>query len=180
MPYAIAVFFEDEFEQYIYDIWKELGDQLSLQPMHKTPVPHLSLHVAESYNIELLDDYLRPILRQFDPFDVTVGGLGIFTGAQPGIHLNVRVTEKLHDLHAAVWEALTEISTGTNPNFHPDNWIPHIGVFPGKLDVDAIADATKLLTTRDFKRKITIDEIGLLGSDEGEMKGYTTQFRLSG
>ena len=71
-------------------VWARLQDQLGLQGMEIPPFPHVSYHVAEQYEVAVVEPILRAFATSTAPFEVVTTGLGIFTrGLQPVLYVTV-------------------------------------------------------------------------------------------
>ena len=60
-------------------VWASLQDRLGLQGMDVPPFPHVSYHVAEQYEVALLEPMVRAFAMHTAPVEVVTTGLGIFT-----------------------------------------------------------------------------------------------------
>src|SRR5262249_4118306 len=81
--------------------------QLGLQGMDCPPFPHVSYHVAEQYEVAVVEPILRAFAAHTVPLEVVTTGLGIFTrGLQPVLYVTVARHPDLSALQAALWPAL--------------------------------------------------------------------------
>ena len=163
-------------------VWASLQDRLGLQGMDMPPLPHVSYHVAEQYEVTLLEPLVRACAAHTAPFEVETTGLGIFTtGLQPVLYLTVVRHPRLSALHAALWPTLAALSAGIIEYYHPDQWVPHITLHHGNLSPDALAEAVRLLSPMDFRWRLRIDNLALLtGNGEPAQHRVPYWFPLTG
>src|SRR5262244_4382554 len=158
-------------------VWASLQDRLGLQGMDVPPFPHVSYHVAEQYEVGLLEPLVRACAAHTAPFEVETTGLGIFTtGLQPLLYLTVVRHPRLSALHAALWPTLAALSAGINEYYHPDQWVPHITLHHGNLSADALAEAVRCLSQWDFTWRLRLDNLTLLVGD-GEIPQPHVQYQ---
>jgi 2'-5' RNA ligase len=155
-----------------------LKDRFSFHGMDVPPFPHVSYHVAEQYEVALLEPILRTFAAYTAPFEVETTGLGIFTtGLQPVLYVNVVRHPRLSALHAALWPTLAALSAGIIEYYHPDRWVPHITLHHGNLSYDALVEAVRLLSPRGFTWRLRMDNLALLAGD-GETLQHRVQYRF--
>src|SRR5262249_28369422 len=113
-------------------VWASLQDRLGLQGMDVPPFPHVSYHVAEQYEVTLLEPIMRAYAAHTAPFEVETTGLGIFTtGLQPVLYLTVVRRPRLSALQAALWPTLAALSAGIIEDYHPYQWTPQTTLHHG-------------------------------------------------
>lgn len=166
--YGIVSLLDPQHDALVEGIWSEFKSRFGVHGVHRTPVAHFSYHVAEGYDQAKLRDVLLPIAAQFAPFTVRTNGLGIFTNEEPALYIPVHMTGTLRHLHQALWEPLSSIATGVHPLYHPERWVPHITLAEGDVDHELMIHLIALLIQRDFYWQIRVDNLTLLGSDEGQ------------
>jgi 2'-5' RNA ligase len=102
-------------------VWTSLQDRLGRQGMDVPPFPHVSYHVAEQYEVALLEPIVRAFAAHTAPVEVVTTGLGIFTtGLQPVLYITVARHPGLSALQAALWPTLAALSAGIIEYYHPD------------------------------------------------------------
>ena len=158
-------------------VWTSLQDRLGLQGMDVPPFPHVSYHVAEQYEVALVEPILRAFATSTAPLEVVTTGLGIFTrGLQPVLYVTVARHPGLSALQAALWPTLTALSAGINEYYHPEQWVPHITLHHGNLSADALAEAVRFLRHWDCTWRLRLDNLTLLMSD-GEHPQHHVQYQ---
>jgi 2'-5' RNA ligase len=158
-------------------VWTSLQDRLGRQGMDVPPFPHVSYHVAEQYEVALLEPIVRAFAAHTAPVEVVTTGLGIFTtGLQPVLYITVARHPGLSALQAALWPTLAALSAGIIEYYHPDQWVPHITLYHGNLSADALAEAVRLLSQWDFTWRLRLDNLTLLVGD-GETPQHHVQYQ---
>lgn len=111
--------------------------------------PHVSWQGAEDYELPAVTRSLTEITNTTAPIEVSVGGIGVFSGPHPVIYLVVTRSPELNACHAKIWESLQGLGQNQNLYFSPKLWIPHISIF--YIEKESAADLTcalvGLLTT---------------------------------
>ena len=163
-------------------MWARLQDQLGLQGMDIPPFPHVSYHVAEQYEVAVVEPILRAFAAHTAPLEVVTTGLGIFTrGLQPVLYVTVARHPDLSVLQAALWPTLAAFSAGINEYYHPAQWVPHITLHHGNLNADVLAEAVRCLSHWDCLWRLRLDNLTLLVSDgEPPQHHVQAQYPLTG
>ena len=87
--FTIASLLDPESDVKVKSLWDQLEINSGLKGVKKSPLPHFSWQIAESYPLNEADKRLAQYSRKYAPFDVKVSGLGIFTGTSSlGFELN--------------------------------------------------------------------------------------------
>jgi 2'-5' RNA ligase len=158
-------------------VWASVQDRLGLQGMDAPPLPHVSYHVAEQYEVDLVAPLVRTFATHTAPVEVVTTGLGIFTrGLQPVLYITVARHPGLSALQAALWPTLAALSAGIIAYYHPDQWVPHITLHHGNLSADALAEAVRFLSQWDFTWRLRLDNLTLLVGD-GETLQHHVQYQ---
>lgn len=176
--HGIVSLLDDDHYRMVEDVWRGLEDALGLRGVYVTPFPHFSYHVADHYDVEMLEPILEEFAANTAPFEVLTTGLGIFTdGIYPIVYVNVARSPALSAANAALWSRVEEVSTGIVEYYHPEQWVPHITLAQGDVRQEKLADAIQVLSQWDFNWQVTVDNISLL-YDEGEGKRDQLHYRF--
>lgn len=129
------------------------------------PLPHLSYHVAESYDLPRASAALRRAATQTPPLTTRITGLGAFTAIQPVLYLAAERDAALDALHAAIWRELAETFAARDPwpIYAPATWIPHITLAMGDLTAEKLPALLDAWSGRDLSRTARIDALSLFG-----------------
>lgn len=176
--HGIVSLLDDDHCKRVEDVWAGLKGSLGLRGIYVTPFPHVSYHVAEHYDVELLEPILHEFAANTAPFDAVATGLGIFTtGLNPLLYINVTRSPRLSALNAALWPSMAAVSAGMVEYYHPERWVPHITLSHGDITRDDLGAAIRLLSQQDFTWRFSIDNIALL-YDEEETQQDVVQYRF--
>jgi 2'-5' RNA ligase len=164
--FGVATALDGEHYKLVEDLWREFKERFGVHGIHITPIPHFSYHVADSYELDLLDDMMYAIVRDFKPFTVKTNGLGVFTGKTPVLYIPVVRNPSLAALHQRVWEAANPISVNPLEYYSPDNWRPHITLTHHDVDHDLLPSVIRSISERNFNWSLTVDSLSLIGGDD--------------
>ena len=180
--HGIVSLLDEQHSKRVQDVWAILERRLGLRGIYATPYPHLSYHVAEHYEVDLLKPILRQVAANTPPFEVVTTGLGIFiTGLNPLLYITVARSPRLSELNAALWPILSSFSAGIVEYYHPEQWVPHLTLSQGDITRDDLADAVRQLSQLDVTWRFAIDNIALLYDEEETRQDIIQyQFRLVG
>lgn len=159
----------------VEQIWAGLEQGLGLRGVYVTPYPHFSYHVARGYQMEQLETALARVVSGLAPLTVSTAGLGIFTGGQPVLYVPVVRTPELTRLQQSLWREVSRTASGIESYYAPERWLPHISLAFGDLDEHALAEAVRLLSTRDFAWELPIDNLAII-EDTGKKQELRRRF----
>src|SRR2546425_461787 len=95
----------------------------------------------------------------------------------PFPHVSYHVAEQYEGaLLEPIVRAFAALSAGIIEYYHPDQWVPHITLHHGNLSADALAEAVRLLSQRDFTWRLRLDNLTLLAGD-GETPQHHVQYQ---
>ncbi len=165
---GIVSLLDEAHDTLVRDIWVDLQREFGLDCSSTSRYPHLSYHVAESYDDSRLEAALPRVLRGVAPFKVNTTGLGIFSGEQLVLFIPVVRTAELSKLHAALWEAAGPTATRLVDVYGPATWMPHI-TLAYNVDKVMLPKMVGYLGGRNFDWSFLIDSLFVVtgaGSDE--------------
>ncbi|PIE79900.1 MAG: hypothetical protein CSA11_10125 [Chloroflexi bacterium] len=134
-------------------------------PPDATTVPHVSYHVAESYDEAKVIDVLREAATQERPFTINATGIGIFPAPNPIIYVPVVRSLYLTQLHAKLFPRLSATALNNNAYYAPKAWIPHITLGHSDISIEQLGTLTQWLHQQAINWTITIDNFYLLTDD---------------
>jgi 2'-5' RNA ligase len=138
MAHALEMYFDDEADAAVRELWQRLTDaglpSLAIRT-HRRHRPHVSLAVAESLADADLAP-LRSVLVAHQPI-LQLYVLGTFPGEGGALFLGVRVTAELLAFHAQVHAALGGQPVEHWPYYQPGNWVPHCTLAEGLGQAEA-------------------------------------------
>jgi 2'-5' RNA ligase len=141
----------------IHDFEKEFG----LKQVQATPQPHITYLIAETYNLNLLKDYLLRLCYRQQPIHAYTTGIGVFPGEHPVIYIPVLRTQPLNKLHAQLYHDISKMSMEIGPFTKPKLWLPHISLAVGDTSPDMLTPIFKYLSRYTFDWEIMLDNLSL-------------------
>ena len=133
----------------------------------KLAVPHLSFHVAGSYDWNGVSTALEDVARESRPFTVVADAVAIFESIPAVVYLTVSEPATLRELQQRVYERVAPFSHAPDEYYAPPKWVPHITIAQG---IDP-AEATKLaqsLRSKKIAWRIRVDNIAFMSVDHGD------------
>jgi len=175
---AVVSLLDDHYYRLTEALWRELETQFGVCGVYSTPHPHFSYHVARSYDRDALASRLDRFVRAASPFQVRTTGLGIFTGTSPVLYIPIVRDLALSQFHQALWSELAACASGSLAYYGPEQWLPHITIGVGDIHHDLLAAVVRLLSERDFRWTITIDNLAFVEEDavQGQRLGFKLAF----
>ncbi len=126
-------------------------------------IPHISLHVAESYaDADGLREAVRGLAAGIAPMQVRCGGLGFFTSVAPVVYVPVVRAQPLSTLHRAVWDEAANRAFQPIEHYSPDSWLPHITLAEGELRSEQLAALMDTAQARGPQWNATLSELALM------------------
>ncbi len=177
MVYAVATIFDLDEMVSNNLAWKAVADVMQKAGVEITPLPHFSWHVASDYDFSALDEYFAELVQGFDPFPIHITGMGIFTGPAPVLYLPVTKTPQVTELHSVIWSGIEPLSSGTNPNYDPHKWIPHITLTDESAGDDAICKVINELASLPMDMRMVIDHLAVIYRDN-RSSGIRSSYRF--
>ena len=130
MGYAIELFYDDEAEQAVRDIWDGIAAELGKTSLSDHGArPHVSLAVyTDDLDMTGVQENLLKFAQSIDPFDFCLRSLSAFTRQEGVVYLAPVVTEQLLSVHERFHEAFAQHKDSVVAHYQPGNWIPHCTV----------------------------------------------------
>jgi hypothetical protein len=172
MAHGIVSLLDAASERATRALWAELDARYGLREVtQRVPWPHYSYHVAEDYDLARLEEPLRRVAAQTEPFAATITGLGAFEATEPVLYLAVERNAALDTLHAALWRELAaaDLAQGASPLYAPELWQPHITLAQRDLSLETLRAIRADWAGRDLRRMLWIDNLTLLYRAAGAM-----------
>jgi 2'-5' RNA ligase len=177
---GVVSLLDDRHYARVEAIWEELGRKFDVRGMYVTPYPHFSFQVAEAYDEEACEGFLRGLAARTRPFRVRTAGLGIFTVAGPILYIPVVRSPALSDLHREIWDNVRQTTPGVVAHYYqPEEWSPHITLAQGDIDPDKLAEIVRHLSPRDFHWELNVTNLAII-YDTGREQGVRCRFDFRG
>ena len=175
--HGVVSLLDDEHYALVEHLWDELETGLGVRGLYKTPFPHFSYHVAEGYDMDLLESILPRLVSHSAAFRVRTAGLGVFSGDHPVLYVPVVRNPALSALHQRLWRELAGASAGTVEYYHPERWMPHITLADDDTLKDYLPEIVRMLSARAFDWEIEVSNL-LLIYDTGTTQEVRLRFDL--
>jgi 2'-5' RNA ligase len=177
--YAVVSQLDDQHQQLTKNLWTELEKKFGLQGAYTKSFPHFSYHVAQEYDLALLEPRLEHIAQNTKEFLVTTSGLGVFTGSMPVLYIPIVRTQELSQFQQALWHEVSKTGLGIIDYYHPERWLPHITLAFSDVHSKNLLAAIQFLSEQTFTWEITVNNLSLLESIGQEPKKHF-QFNFRG
>jgi 2'-5' RNA ligase len=173
MPRGVVSLLDDDFNGHIEILWQKLEDRFGKETIQRTPYPHFSYHVADSYAEEQVSTALTDLINEMRPFTVRTAGLGMFTGDAPVLYIAMVRDPQLSELQKRIYDITEPHASDTFAYYHPQKWVPHITLLRGGLDSGSVSRVIEMLREENFHREIHIDKLALLDETYQPERSYT-------
>jgi 2'-5' RNA ligase len=177
--HAIVNLLNDNLGAQVMRLCNELQQEFRACGIYVTAFPHISYHIAESYDIAHVTSTLADLALEIPPFTIYTTGLGLFTGEDPILYVPIIRSPLLSQIQLMLWERVDPLALQSVPNFHPERWVPHITLAYGDLNETNLPAIMKSLSKRTFNWEIHVDNLALIYKI-GEEQGLHSQYPLAG
>jgi 2'-5' RNA ligase len=163
----------------VHALWNALKDSCGMEEILRTPLPHITWHVAGGYQCDELEKDLEALTSRQAPIQIQANGIGLFTSPAPVLYIPVVRTRALSDLHQAIYEAA--ITRAENPlvYYSPDEWIPHITLAHTDADLERLQCALKVLGLERLTWQIHLEQLVLVEVKPGGPGTILTTYHFS-
>lgn len=168
--YAIVSQLDAQHQQLTENLWTELDKKFGLQGAYTKSFPHFSYHVAQEYDLGMLEPLVQRIAQNTQPFQVTTSGLGVFTGSLPILYIPVVRTQELSQVHQALWHKASKTGSGIIEHYHPERWLPHITLAFSNIHHEHFPSVIQFLSKQTLSWNITVNNLSLIESSGQEPK----------
>ena len=170
----------DPYYSKVSEVWEELDNRFGLKGVQVTPLPHFSWQIGENYNFDKLEEAMKGITSRTKPFTVRTTGLGIFSGDEPVIFIQIVKTVELITLHGEIWEECGQFCEGISQYYSPQNWMPHISLVYKDVDTENIPEAMEWLAFQSYDWEMVVDNLSFIYEPEGEFSSLKYSFPFIG
>ncbi len=175
---GVVTLLDDQHYARVHAIWEELCQKFDVRGMYVTSYPHFSHQVAEQYDEQECDHFLRRLAARTRPFRIRTAGLGIFTVANPILYVPIVRSPQLSELHRELWEGIHQSTPGAVSHYYqPEMWVPHITLAHGDIDQDKLAEIVRRLSARNFHWEITVNNLTMI-YDTGREQGLRCRYNF--
>jgi 2'-5' RNA ligase len=169
---GVVSLLDDECSALVRSLWESLVREFGPGGMFPDSAPHLSLHVADSYELPEVEKRVKSLASSNPPFPAKTAGLGMFFGESLVVHLPVVRSSRLTVLQRTTRDEICRHAQGDTSLYEPNNWTPHItlGMWPAEsAKAGAIVDYIVAQGTSQLALEFTIDSLSAI-EDDGEAR----------
>jgi hypothetical protein len=168
--FGVVSLLEGQYLSNFREMWGTLQADCGFSGDFSAPIPHISWHVARSYNLTALKPILVDISVRATPLTIRTEGLGIFTGDVPIIYINVVKDAALLEFQFKVWQSVQITSHEASILYTPENWIPHITLARGDINNCNLGCLMDKLAFKDLSWELETDHIAVIGQDDEQVE----------
>lgn len=176
--YAVTTLFDLNRQPAFAQMWQKLQNECGLVTANEVSFVHLSWQGAQAYHMEPVRARLNDIAGKTHSFKVRVAGIGMFTGPEPVLYLNLVKNRSLLELHEVLWEGMLPHAKEMNAYYAPEEWVPHVTLVYGILLPEDLACAVKGLMYQPLSAELDIDNLAMIFLHDGSV-GIDSRYRLS-
>ena len=160
MSYSVSLWFDEDAEAQLREVWKRLADA-GIETFASSPIrPHITLAHQLELDLEPFVTGLEARLEAHPTFEIVFPGLGIFV--ESGVlYLSTVMTDALWTLHRDVAELMAEHGTLSGLHYRPDRWTPHCTLALA-LTPEMMLEAVKACQSVSFPLKVHATRVGII------------------
>ena len=177
---GIVSLLDDVHYRLVEKVRDELAQKYDVRGLYVTTYPHFSYQVAEQYDGEACESFLRELAARTSPFKIRTAGLGVFTISIPILYVPLVRSPQLSDLHRQIWEGVRQAAPGAVAHYYsPDEWVPHVTLAQGDIDPDKLSEIVRRLCSRNFHWEFYVNNVAMIYDAHGE-QGVRCRFNFGG
>lgn len=138
--YAIEVFFEENFDRYVRDLWEqcEVHNLSSFMNQVKGTEPHTALALFENIEVVGLRTCFKELVSQeLEGFELLFDAVACFPVTKV-TYLQPNSEKKLVSLLEVIHERFKEYKDKVNLYYSPKRWFPHVTVAKNRSNDEMI------------------------------------------
>ena len=176
---AIVTALDEPWRERVEGIWAELKAVFQLKAVEGATEPHFTYHAAERYDAARIEEALGAIGRSTPSFEVETHGLGAFRGEETVLFLHVTPSDRLSELHAAIFGVAQALADAPKPAYAAATWVPHITLAIGDLQEERLPEIMALLGRREYRWRMPATNLCLI-PDTASQRPPWTRWELCG
>jgi 2'-5' RNA ligase len=162
MPFAVEMFFDENADKLVRNVWNELAvAKLTSSMIDGGYRPHVTLGVFEGYTSPEFENEFRSFIGRRGVFSVKFDYLGVFPRPEGVVYFGAVVTGQLLSVHGEFTRHFASLMMGIRPYYLPGSWVPHCTLAYG-LSVAAIPAAVEVCSRSVLPITAQVKEIGLV------------------
>ena len=160
---AIVSALDDPHREMVENIWGELKAVFGLQGVIGSTRPHVTYHVAESYDAARIGDALAAVARaRCGHSRLRRTASACSAAMRRCCTCTCRRRPRSRRCTAQCGTPSPPIATGPKPVYGAATWVPHITLASGDLTADALPLALQFLNRREYRWTIAITNVCLI------------------
>ncbi len=164
MSLFVVLFFDEEGDQTVRDIWQTLADDnVSDSMISKGIAPHLTLGMIPYEKQHNFRNALEAFAKRLSLTPVNIPHFGFFTAPSTILFLGVTMTDALYTLHRQFYKELHEY-IDLESYYIPDQWIPHVTLADG-FKPEELSQSLRICQQVRLPINIYANRIALVESD---------------
>lgn len=175
--YALTTLFDINADTSFAQMWQRLRTKCGLVTANEISFVHLSWQGATAYEMGHASVVLQEIAAVTRAFTVKISGIGLFTGKQPVLFLNIVKNRKLLELHEVLWARFKNDAKELNAFYAPEEWVPHVTLTYNPLSHEALTCAVAELMNEPFTTELMIDNLAWIYLQDRTV-GIDSRFEL--
>lgn len=164
-----VIVLEGEASEALARLQDDIEAEFGVRQLKRGHIPHITLHLAERYDVTAFDAVVRSIARSETPFAVRTVGLAFFTGSPLTIYWPVVRSARLALLQRTLaQEASLTVLEGPSEFCLPETWVPHVTLAGEVLTPELVGRMTPWLLERSPAIEIAVAQLTVAeDTDEG-------------
>ena len=163
MAYAVHVFFDQNTDVLVRNIWEELAkNNLETYMYESGNRPHLTLEIFEDINIEIAQISLFNFSKSRSSIPISFQQIGLFPSPEKVVFWAPVVTDELLHFHNDVYEIFQFCNSNKSPYYAPGRWTPHCSLAMEIDDQKNIQQIIEICSTLPSPHEAIITEVGLI------------------
>lgn len=126
MKYAVNLYFNQQAEDMIRDIWDELetlGSGICMSCSNGRP--HITLAIYDNFSLEMARERLRELAGEITSFKLRLLQIGIFPHNKGAIFLAPNLIDELFIIHRQLHQLFRDYEEQGSDYYKPQAWYPH-------------------------------------------------------
>ncbi len=175
MACDICLFFDDETEDYITQIWRVLRTRGISSPLLRTggARPHLTLAIIEDFvqSDEFIEEF-KGFASRFSKFPIVFSSIASFGQTSGAVFLGPAIVPELVTLHTALHNLFEKYMDRSECLYGPGSWVPHCSL-AFQLKPEVVQTALDIsLNHVSLPLKGMVEEIGIITFDNKSVHSF--------
>ncbi|OZM56838.1 hypothetical protein CIB95_08685 [Lottiidibacillus patelloidae] len=139
--YAVIALFDEQMEQRIKDVWKDLHEkEISFYAAEvKNRLPHITIASYSNLNYEEWMHSMETVYKEQESITITMQTIGTFLKSRT-LFFAPTVTNELMQMHTNYHQQFSTFNDNPNSIYLPGNWIPHCTI-ANRLSEEKLSEA---------------------------------------